>query len=711
MILENTKHKLLRATFNLKIRKIIKFFQYYRIKKILEKLIKEPIKATYKNNSIKWCFFGKYLYVFKKENFQLFLMLTKKFSFLLTFVFVFPLVLSSCVVNARETTNDELPPIIQILGLDFITIEHGDIYIEQGALVLDNIDEDLEVIVEGEVNSLVPGTYIIKYSATDRSGNIALEKTRTVIVTGSNKDTVKPRIKLNGESSINIEFKSSFNDPLAIVTDDKDAEVKLLVSGFVNTEVLGTYLIRYNAIDNSGNRAEEVIRNVRVVDTTKPLVSLIGDSTVRVQFGKTYNEQGINVSDNHDDSSKIQISIGGLENLSNIGNHVLTYIATDSSGNISDEVKRDIIVENSTLSIVPNISKSAKHNGYVSSAGSVYMWGLNTSGQLGDYTFIDKKVPVDISSWFNLPSNEKINFLSLGDQHTSALSSAGRVFIWGANSNGQLGNGTRYPYIEPNDITANFYLQKNERIINLVMGGASSYALSSFGRVFSWGKNDFGQLGNGESTIDSLLPVDISSKFKLDSNDIIIGISMGSVHSSAISYRGRVFTWGQNGNGQLGNGDQRNFQDPNEITSKFKLLNDEIIVRISVAGSSSFALSSSGRAFAWGAEYVPGGIANKILPSDITNKFTISNNDKIIIINPFSAISSSGRVFTWGQNGYNEITNKFNLSSIDKIKIINTGFALSTLGRLFTWGANDTGQLGSGVEYGYLTEPTEIYLP
>jgi alpha-tubulin suppressor-like RCC1 family protein len=291
------------------------------------------------------------------------------------------------------------------------------------------------------------------------------------------------------------------------------------------------------------------------------------------------------------------------------------------------------------------------------------------------------------------------------------LSSAGRVFIWGANSNGQLGNGTRNPYIEPNDITANFYLLKNERIINLVMGSASSYALSSFGRVFSWGKNDYGNLGNGESTIDSLLPVDISSKFKLDSNDIIIGISMGSVHSSAISYRGRVFTWGGNGNGQLGNGEQGESLNPNEITSKFNLINDDTIVQISIGGNSSVALSASGRAFAWGVEYVPGGIVNKILPSDITNKFTISNNDKIIIINPFSAISSSGRVFTWGQNGYNEITNKFNLSSIDKIKIINTGFALSTLGRLFTWGANDTGQLGSGVEYGYLTEPTEIYLP
>jgi hypothetical protein len=175
---------------------------------------------------------------------------------------------------------DTAAPVIQLSGSASMSLNQGDIYNEPGAIVLDNVDNGLDSIISGNVNTNVPGTYTIKYNATDNAGNRAAEKTRTVTILPSNADTTKPVIRLNGDSTITLEVKSSFNDPLATVSDNKDINVNLITSGVVNSGVVGTYTLRYNAIDNAGNRADEVVRIVRVVDTTKPVVTLICDEFI-----------------------------------------------------------------------------------------------------------------------------------------------------------------------------------------------------------------------------------------------------------------------------------------------------------------------------------------------------------------------------------------------------------------------------------------------
>jgi hypothetical protein len=213
-------------------------------------------------------------------------------------VLAFALLVGFSLNNRSQADNS--PPIIQLSGSASMSLNQGDIYNEPGAIVSDNVDIGLDSIISGNVNTNVPGTYTIKYNATDNAGNRAAEKTRTVTVRPSNVDSVKPVIRLNGDSTITLEVKSSFTDPLATVSDNKDINVNLITSGVVNSGVVGTYTLRYNAIDNAGNRADEVVRTVRVVDTTKPTVSLIGSSTIRVKVGETYTEPGMNVSDNYD---------------------------------------------------------------------------------------------------------------------------------------------------------------------------------------------------------------------------------------------------------------------------------------------------------------------------------------------------------------------------------------------------------------------------
>jgi uncharacterized repeat protein (TIGR02543 family) len=159
-------------------------------------------------------------------------------------------------------------------------------------------------------------------------------------------------------------------------------------------------------------------------------------------------------------------------------------------------------------------SSSASHSTTLTSTGRVFMWGANGSGQLGDGTTTDKEVPTEITSNFSLATGEKVMSLSLGYTHSSALTSTGRVFMWGGNGSGQLGDGTTTDKNVPTEITSNFSLRPNDKIIGLSLGGVYSSALSAMGRVFVWGWNELGYLGDGTSTSRSI-PTEITTGFSL----------------------------------------------------------------------------------------------------------------------------------------------------------------------------------------------------
>jgi alpha-tubulin suppressor-like RCC1 family protein len=127
--------------------------------------------------------------------------------------------------------------------------------------------------------------------------------------------------------------------------------------------------------------------------------------------------------------------------------------------------------------------------------GRVFTWGDNISGQLGDNggrsfnsSSLLRALPNDITSIFNLESSEKIVALSLGSDHSSALSSTGRFFTWGLNNSGQLGDNSTTKRLVPTEITSRFSLDSNDKIVSLSLGWSHSSALSSTGRVLPGGK-------------------------------------------------------------------------------------------------------------------------------------------------------------------------------------------------------------------------------
>ena len=358
------------------------------------------------------------------------------------------------------------------------------------------------------------------------------------------------------------------------------------------------------------------------------------------------------------------------------------------------------------------------HSSVITQEGVVYIWGRNMYGGLGDGTTTSKTTPIDITSELNLKSREIIIQMSLGNYHSAAVTSRGRLLTWGNNQYGQLGDDTTIDRLTPVDVTSQFNLNNDETIIQVAFNGVSSSAITSDGRIFTWGGKTL-EIG---FIIPESVPVDITSEFNLNPEEKIIQVSLGGFHYSAITSEGRIFTWGKNDDGQLGDGTTTYSSVPIDITSQFSLTEDEKIIQASLGGSHSSVITSEGRIFTWGkndsGQLGDGTTSDILTPNNITDDFSLNIEEKIIEISlgqtHSAAITSEGRIFTWGFNfggklgdgttenrtNPTDITSQFNLDDNETIIHVALGLfhssAITSKGRVFTWGENEYGQLGDG---------------
>jgi Regulator of chromosome condensation (RCC1) repeat len=175
--------------------------------------------------------------------------------------------------------------------------------------------------------------------------------------------------------------------------------------------------------------------------------------------------------------------------------------------------------------------------------GTAWAWGANQDGQIGDGGVTDTVTPLAI------PGLSKVIAVASGGSHSLAVTADGTVWAWGANGYGQLGNGSNTDSAVPAQIP-------NLRGITAVAAGENhSLALGVDGTVWAWGENSSGQLGDG-TTINRNTPAAVERL----SN--IVAIAAGKVHSMALSQDGTVWSWGGNYSGQLGDGTVANTSRP-----------------------------------------------------------------------------------------------------------------------------------------------------
>jgi len=232
------------------------------------------------------------------------------------------------------------------------------------------------------------------------------------------------------------------------------------------------------------------------------------------------------------------------------------------------------------------VAAGTRHTLALKADGTVWSWGFNYFGQLGDGTTKDKLSPMPIIGLTN------VTYIAAGDFHSLAVKTDGTVWAWGYNSSGQLGDGTT------TDSNIPVQVSSITNVKSVSAGGNHSLALKTDGTVWSWGYNWYGQLGDGTATYRET-PVQVRTNTTSPATYLtgITSVTAGGSHSLAVKDDGTVWAWGNNNFGQLGDGGWANKTTPMQVSS---LKN---VSSVSAGDSYSLALKSDDTVWSWGDGY------------------------------------------------------------------------------------------------------------
>ncbi|MBP7963143.1 MAG: hypothetical protein KBG20_07640 [Caldilineaceae bacterium] len=413
----------------------------------------------------------------------------------------------------------------------------------------------------------------------------------------------------------------------------------------------------------------------------------------------------------------------------------------NSRGQVGDgtETRKSSPVDVTGLgSGVAAIGIDGDHACAVTTTGEVKCWGNNAYGQLGDNTGGAKLTPVDVMGlnsgavtieasghngytcvlttgggvkcWGDglLTPTDKVGLsndlaaVAAGDAHTCILGNGGFVKCWGKNDHGQLGDGTTdYYKSNPVDVTG-----LSSGVLAIAAGdgsytydssspGTHTCALTAAGGVKCWGNNGSGQLGDG-STTDKNTPVDVTG---LSSG--ITAIAVGGNHTCALTAAGGVKCWGNNWEGQLGDGTSSTRNTPVDVSGL-----GSGVTAISAGTWHTCALTIGGGVKCWG-DISGGGLTPKDVVGLSSGVAAIDAGDSFTC-----AVTTGGGAKCWGANYFAQLGDgtKESKSTPTDVVGLSSGVAaiaagvyhacaLTTSGGAKCWGSAGDGQLGDGTAW------------
>jgi hypothetical protein len=341
----------------------------------------------------------------------------------------------------------------------------------------------------------------------------------------------------------------------------------------------------------------------------------------------------------------------GYNNFGQIGNNGNTNISS--------------MVQIGTLNNWKQIYAGPYTTGAVKIDGTLWMWGYGGNGNLGNNAIANYSSPIQIgalTTWKQVVTSQSPSL---------AIKTDGTLWSWGNNTFGQLGLGNTSNYSSPIQIGA-LTTWKQITVGGYYNGSTNVFqtaAIQTNGTLWAWGYNGNGQLGNGSYNNAYSSPIQIGAL------TIWQQVSTGVTHTAAIQTNGTLWTWGLNGQGQLGNGTTTAYSSPIQVGSLTSWK------QVSCGYNSIYAIQTNGTLWSWG----------------LNEQGQLGNGT---IIN-YSSPIQVGTLTNW----------KYISSSIglNYMTLVSAGYvmAIKTDGTLWSWGNNYYGSLGNGITTNY-SSPIQV---
>jgi alpha-tubulin suppressor-like RCC1 family protein len=322
---------------------------------------------------------------------------------------------------------------------------------------------------------------------------------------------------------------------------------------------------------------------------------------------------------------------------------------------------------------------------------NLYTWGLNNLGQLGDGTATSRSSPGTVAG-----GGTNWCAASAGTAHTAAVKTDGTLWTWGCNGSGQLGDGTATTRSSPGTVAGG-----GTTWCAASAGYRHTAAVKTDGTLWTWGCNGYGRLGDGTATNRSS-PVTVAG-----GGTTWCAASAGTAHTVAVKTDGTLWTWGCNGSGRLGDGTATNRSSPGTVAG-----GGTNWCSVTAGQLSSIAVKTDGTLWTWGnngqGRLGDGTTTNRSSPGTVAGGGTTwcaasAGNEHT------AAVKTDGTLWTWGCNGSGRLGDGTTTSRSSPVTVAGGGTtwcaasagnehtaAVKTDGTLWTWGSNSFGGLGDG---------------
>ncbi len=375
-----------------------------------------------------------------------------------------------------------------------------------------------------------------------------------------------------------------------------------------------------------------------------------------------------------------------IENLE-LGSYKLYVIASDRAGN-----SRKSNIVNFKISVqFKEIEVGGYHTLALDKDNNLWAWGSNKNGQLGDGTTTNKTSPTKIETGITFVQ------LSAGHTHSAGIDNEGKLWTWGYNSWGSLGDGTTTQKAKPTKI------MKDKTFKKVIASDYSTLAIDINDEIWYWGR----YYGSNSSMAYIPQKLDFKIEYSLIS---------GNSHYLFLDKQNKLWSWGSNYNGELGDGTTTQRTNPAQIMS------EKQFTQVSAGDRFSLAIDEEGKIWSWGSNYCgqlgDGTVTGKTTPVQInmeTQFIQISTGYQHSI-----AIDNEGNLWTWGRNKEGQLGDGTTNNRAVPQKIMNgtkfkrvyareySSLALDVNGNLWSWGENVDSVLGDGTTADRRLTPVQI---